>query len=319
MTMWNYLWRMLPLLLLGVSLQSPAALIDPDGPGGDAPIEVSLLDWLPGNLRVNCTSGCSSPSVIAAGDTLQSYAHGELGSFDDAATTAMTSLGTAFEWTFVAGFQEIVTLAFPGIASFANILGGDNFFEIYYDPGLNASQLVGGETMNDGTLILSGRVLPFNPITGIGTSGFFAAPAAPVPLDQFGANDYLGLSSVVGVGGAQLSVDVTFAHPDFFLDGPLPRLFLDFTSNQGLPFTTENPSSCFVTGAGAVIDGAGGGYGSCTGSAIGSINSDPGEASPASIFLTDASSSIRVPVPGSLALLTLGLLLMGRRKPWRWA
>jgi hypothetical protein len=297
-----------------------AYIIDPDGAGGDAAINVSTLDWNVGNLYVECAvGGCAdnSPTNLVVGDTLQSYAHAELSVFNDQATTQSTTLGTNYEWTFVTGFQETVSLVagagVPGAAGFENILGGNNFFEIYYDDTPNGNQLIGADTMIDGTLILSGSVLPFDLISGTG-GGSFTATSAGGDLDQNGADDYLGVTTVTGNGSASFNVDISFIDTDFFIGGDLSSLLLAFNTSQILAYQQTDPSSCFYDGFG-IIDGAGGGYGTCTGSAIGTTNGFE-DLAPATIFQADANAALPevVPTPAPIALFGLGLMLLGLQK-----
>lgn len=271
-----------------------AITVDVNGAAAGGTISnVAAFDWNVGNsLAVG-----SVP--IREGATFQVFSHAALQAFNDANGDSILSdkLNSTVQWTFVLGFQELVTnadAAFPGSASFISIPGGQNFLEIWVSPV--DSNMLAGTGFNNGTRILSGMV-------EAGGLGNFTAGAVG-DLDQFGPNNYPAITSVSGAGATKITVTALEGDYDtaYFPYGVGPMV-LDFNTSNILQFIQTNPSALF-TGL------AGGGAPSVPGATLDSVGPTNGLVGPNIIFQTDANSAVKlteVPEPGSMVLLGLAL------------
>ncbi len=309
-------------LALAVPAQASTIVpIDPDGPGPQALIQVGALDWNVGNsIMLNLGSGTS-----------QVYAQGNLANFDNPGPIAGTGLNVNYEWTYDLGFLNSVSqTCLPDctnptsmLTQLTSISGGDNFFRIWFDPSKDSNPLTGTGYTN-GTMILEGFIeagggnnFTAQNLTGICSTGVTCAATpngSPIPLDNFGPNNYPGMSSVTGSGGGQIAIHVTFANPAFFLTNPV-TLLVDFTTKNA-PFGQTDPSLQFTNGAGSPVAGATiasiGACNGCLGTNPGPVTpSNPTNTAPNVMVQVDANSSFgttAVPEPSSLLLVSLGLV-----------
>lgn len=293
--------------------------IDPDGGGASAPIVVGSLDWNVGNSIAVADAGQSLADPVA-GQGLNLFAMSDLSAFNNAGGTPIggTGLSTDFEWTFVAGLRETITAVVGPIFTTAVVNTATQFFEVWYDTGLDSSDL-SGKGFNNGTKILEIAGLP-GAVSGSGSFLQTSAPDANVTLDQFGGtNDYPGYTTVTGGGVTNIVGTVTFRNAAFFPTLAVGDILgLAFRTDQQLPYTFTDPSSCYWSGAAfstAAGNGIAGGCGVAgDGGTIGLVNGVDG---PNVIFETDARTTFNVPEPGSLALIgasLLGIFGIRRRK-----
>lgn len=279
---------------------------DPDGPApANGPAAISGLDWSVGNsLAANRV-----PAVVGNGyeqyyqTTLAGVING------NGTTVAPVGLNSTFEITAVArmsqfidgvtnnsGVTNVHSRLSPGQAQSA-------FFEIYYDDTPDASNLA-GTGFNNGTLIFSGAPLGHRP-----NSSVFANAAtengAPIVenYDDFGADDYPQIVSLVGSGGMNFETAVDTANANFFIS-TITTMF--FNTSLTTPFRETDPSHLFA--------GVAGGGASLITPNLGSIN---GATGPDFQFQADANSTFTgIPEPLSTAtsLLCLGGLMLRRRR-----
>lgn len=332
----NKLTASVAVALLAVGAGSAqAARIDPFGLGGAGGVyEVANLGWNNGNAISTPISVAGGLSVanVNVGDTIQTYGQAKLQGLSDGDGNTFVIAGfNPNNWTYVFGFSEVVTESTATANTFrtTTVAGQANFFQIWAN-GTAALDLSGKGFNGDGgaTLLASGTVSDFDPITGIGQTSFDSSTIVDAGvLDQFGTNNYAGYTSLKGTGGGKINVKIATVNDKYFLDG-LSLLTLDLITDtfQNLPFLQVNPSSCFWDGS-AYFSGAGNGIADGCGVAgdggtIGFINGvDTTALDPAFtniMFQTRATTVLPtgLPEPGTLALLGLGALglFLRRRK-----
>jgi len=308
-----------------------AARIDPFGLGGaGGSYEVANLGWNNGNAISTPISTISGGvQNTAVGDTIQTYGHAKLQGLSDSDGNSFVIAGfDPNKWSYVFGFSEVVSGGSPdgSTRTFRTVTvpGEANFFQIWAN-GTGALDLTGKGFNGDGgaTLLLSGTIADYDPLTGIGQTSFDGSSTTiSGDLDQFGVNNYAGYNSVKGTGGGKINAKIDSINSAYFLDG-ISLLTLDLITDtfQNLPFLQVNPSSCFWDGS-AYFEGAGNGIaGGCgvagDGGTIGLANGIDTRGFPGgdpdwtnTMFQTRATTVLPtgLPEPASLALLAAALV-----------
>src|SRR3569832_1624007 len=295
------------LAALGVSASAHASLFsfDPDGAGAGAPIAgAATIDQAPGSaLAVGGVTAIYN-FISGAGSTgFTLYYQANLNSNQDANGLTVFSHGSGGQYfTFGAGICETVSSAAWG-ATFAHVPTNPvNFFTMYATSGLG-NNLTG--TGFVGTPILTGtesKIYSSNFSTNLTTP--------PSNLDQSPNGEQLaGQQTVTGSGATNMSIKVLTADSSYFptLD-PLANIIMSFFNILQIdPFNQLDPSQCFNSNT-SICGGVGGGIVS-----VGTLGAVNGVNGPNFEFQADANQSITVsvPEPETVALLGLGLAMIG--------
>jgi hypothetical protein len=275
-------------------------LFNPEGTGVSGAIEIDALDQAPGNaLAQDITVNTAFPGQqftlnyqanLAAANLAgnQVFAQGDNGNF----------------FTFAAVFGEQVDFAFgiPGVTPvtllFSEAAGYPlNAFNMYATA--SAGSDLSGQGFTTGTLILSGHMVDlFENFTFPSTN-----PASAVPLDQTNDNDYPGVTTLSGIGNANIVIQIDYADQGYFPGMNTGGTLTFAITNTSIfaPFTAADPSAAFSSNAVANAD------------IPGVSSTDPINAwsGPNTVLNADANTSFtvtQVPEPGLMTLLGMGML-----------
>lgn len=297
--------------------------------GGDVTNNVTSFNWGPlsvyaqdGNLAFTnfINSGETCPNNSCA---FQVYLHGDLDTFtiSGGGSSTPAGLNSAYEITFEMGYGEKVVGAgiddpVVGRNSAAFQFDGtqDSFFRMYYDTVTDSNQLAGTGFGSSGTttLMLEGTILPVDDLSTFNANTTVAAIGG-----EDGETDpaWAGVDSVQGTGATgnlDVYVAPTYYDPSFF-NGDEVVSFLLTGITQNLPFTDVDPSLEYPEGGTgnilAAIGAVNGGTTLVDGDLVPVGNSITFQSSPDSPITTAP-----VPLPGTLALLGLGIFGLGWKR-----
>ena len=291
-----------------VFAQASTFTFDPTGtPGAAGDITgLGALDQSPGNAL--SLGGATTPQ----GGTATLLYQANLGTLNNASGVPVFLNGTGGNYfTFVAGFGETFTsISSAGgntTATFSLAPGAPNFFTMYRTaaPGDNLT----GLGFTTGTPILQGVLNPTNFSSSFSESN--DSRTSPVVFDQFGTNNYPGVTSVIGTGASSFSATITSFDPNYFPDFAAATLVLSFfNTSQVTPFAQVDPSARFSS------DGV------ANGDVLANRGAVNGVSGPDFQFQADANTSFQVsaiPEPQTYALMFGGLGLIAfltrRRRP----
>ena len=277
-----------------------AITFDPTGtPGPAGNLTVTTLDQAPGNALA---VGATPTSTPGSRFTLLYQANLQAAQNGSANVFSQGSGGNFF--TFTAGFGEILQSVTP-ISATQTLLnfqfdpsGPQNFYRMY------ATNAAGNDLAGTGFVGASAPILTGHFVgTNYSSSFLISGGGANTPLDQFGNNDYAGLSTVTGSGATAITLVIDSFNVNYF-----PSLVVGATSSlintsQVLAFSQIDPSALFTNQDGTTRAGA---------SSTGPINAGGAPTNgPNTIFQADANQAFQVPEPLPTALIGVGLLGMG--------
>lgn len=276
-----------------------------DRNGGDAggAITVTTFDWTPDNgVSINVIGEAQD------GSSKELRAQASLGTFQyitSGGSTNYLPLGNS-EFTFQLSVWEFASGIGGGTAGFSLDSSKPSLFTIYYDATKDSVPLT-GTGYGDGVAILTGSIVG---LTGNFTSftDLLSQAFPPVALDGFGTNNYPNVITDQGNGSTTLEIDVLSFDPAFF-KSQIASLTIDvnLTTNAATPFVQTDPSSNIyghpVNWGNNTTGQKWNGKDDCGTTALDNCDFH---------FQTDASNTFQAtPEPGSLALLGLGMGLMG--------
>ena len=234
---------------------------DPDGGGNSPVLNISAYDFTAGNTLFR------GALPFGVGNNFQLLFHGQLSSVVSGTGTPLNPVGlnasgavgsvAPYEITVVGSVTETVTSASagpPAQATFqvANTQALNSFVEVYFDGNQNANPLQ-GTGYNDGLLILQG--VPFPQPADVGDFSLTNPQPSPAPnFDNFGNDDYSGVTSVTGSGSTKLEMLVTYVDASFFVapgvtdTGRQVQIgdIVTLNLSQGAPFSQIDPSQHFA-------------------------------------------------------------------------
>jgi hypothetical protein len=242
--------------VLGISLVSPAGadtiLFNPNGgAGGPGTLAVATFDEKVDNaLGVGAVAAINATPIGGTSTRFEVDYQASMIALVGADGHTLAAPGTIIggvvtnQITIIAHFFETATVTSATSVSInTNTSQAGSFMEIYSSPAPTANDLF-GTGFRDGNLILKAVGNAGSPGSGSFSN---TGPANAQQFDQFGANNYPGVTSVVGSGGGTaLTFRVTDFASNYFITPVTSYTFLFNTSNV-TPFNEADPSFMFYS------------------------------------------------------------------------
>ncbi len=224
-------------VLLGFGQSSVQASTFGFDPTGNSNFQnVAVFDFAPGNALVQ---GIGTLLSNKANQQTTQYLQSRLGALIDGNSNSVSTpgLNSTYEITVVVGFSALANVAGNTTSYSLNSPQNPvNYFELWYDATPDSNDLA-GTGFRDGTKILSGTLTD--------VQGSFSRFGQPAQFDQFGANNYPGVTSERVAGGAFVEANITQADPAFVQGGLGTLQLVMYNSSNITPFSQANPSALF--------------------------------------------------------------------------
>lgn len=234
---------------LGISAfahaQTTPIQFNPNGTGAPG-VTVATFDWA---VNSAIALGGNPAAGLVTGSKVVVLSQASLSIMQDS-TGFPIAVPTGTQFTFVAGFGEVVTCAGVGCSTASFVLDKteltQNFFEIWVKTTPTGfSNNLAGTGFNTSKRIMFGKV---NDATG--NFGVGACPSGGIEnFDQFNTNDWPNQLTICGAGSTQIAVQVLSIDPDYFpgfTQAQVDSLIARFNTSTVVPYHQADPSRQFI-------------------------------------------------------------------------